>query len=1137
MQKINNQDFLYSPSDLVTYVESPFASIMDRLVCEGKIDKKLKNNANEDAAAQLVIQRGFNHEHQQTQKFKNEGKRVLEIDNKAPDKQQTTLEAMQQGYEVIAQAYLVHESFAGYADFLVKVQGQSLLGNYHYEVWDTKLAHQVKPTYLIQLCCYAEMLKHIQGILPKFVTVALGKGEPEKFKTIDCFAYYQAIKKAFLQQQQSEIKYLPNPANYKNWGQWSQYAQNLLKEKDHIFQVANISYRQMQKLQAANIHTLLALAESSLDSVKDISPSSFERLKKQAQLQKQSTENGTPKFEVLTQADNVAKGLALLPKASPLDIFFDIEGFPHQQDGLEYLWGVTYFDEDNQRCFKRYWAHDREQEKQAFEEFIKWTYARWQQDNTMHIYHYAPYEVTACRKLMGRFGVCEQEVDDLLRHGVFIDLYKIVKSGLLVGTPNYSIKSIERLYRSERQGEVANGGDSIVAYENYRNALAVGDTTQANAILKNIRAYNKDDCDSTQELTAWLRQLQQENGISYQTPLVNIEQKELTDEQRAVLALRDSLLTQAQAIKQSHIQQAQHLENLAHLLEFHRREDKPKWWRHFDRIDATEQELWDDLDCLAMCQRTEKEAFKPTPRARNLAYEYCFDTRQEFKGASDSFYVLSLENAEGKPVSVSFLKEHSNFNKGIITLQSNQNLPEIITLTPNDYVNPQPIPRALQQVIEAINHHSNLEHCAIQQFLAKQKPTITGHTGGTIVNTTDSKERLQQIIQTVKNLQNSYLVIQGPPGAGKSYTAKHIITELLKDGKKIGISSNSHKAINHLLLTSVQYCQSKGIQATFVCSREDEHLTKLGVCVTDNSDLHTHLQNACVLGTTAWGFAREDMINQLDYLFVDEAGQVAVANLIAMSRSAKNLILMGDQMQLSQPSQGSHPLQSGLSVLDYFLHNTPTIPDDMGIFLNESYRMHMTVNQFISDYIYDGKLCADVANNQQIIHLPSNSTSELPKEAGIIFVPVEHQDNKQASDEEVNKILQLVDELLQRQLTTKQGETRPVTLEDMLFIAPYNHQVRKLQDKLGSQAKVGSVDKFQGQEAPIVFLSLCSSDANDSPRGLEFIFNKNRLNVAISRAKSLAIVVANPQLAITHVNTVEQLKMVNLVAALFEYSC
>ena len=336
----------------------------------------------------------------------------------------------------------------------------------HYEVWDTKLAHHIKPTFVIQLCCYAEMLCAIQGVLSKHITVALGNQQNIQIKTLDCFAYYDAVKSDFLQEQaQFNIEVMPDPANYKSWGQWSDYAQNTLIERDHLFQVANITYSQIKKLNQAGINTLTELTQSPVEHIKEIQPNTFQRLKKQAILQKQSIGLEPPKFEIIKSPPESPKGLALLPPHSALDIFFDIEGFPYEEGGLEYLWGATYFNPQKQRDFKAFWAHNREQEKQAFEAFITWAYKCWQADPSMHIYHYAAYEVTVCRKLMGRFGVCEFEVDQLLRNDVFVDLYKIVKGGLLVGESKYSIKNIERLYRKPREGEVANGGDSIVAYD------------------------------------------------------------------------------------------------------------------------------------------------------------------------------------------------------------------------------------------------------------------------------------------------------------------------------------------------------------------------------------------------------------------------------------------------------------------------------------------------------------------------------------------------------------------------------------------------------------------------------------------------------------------------------------------------
>ncbi|HFO0072737.1 TPA: DEAD/DEAH box helicase [Legionella pneumophila] len=263
-----------------------------------------------------------------------------------------------------------------------------------------------------------------------------------------------------------------------------------------------------------------------------------------------------------------------------------------------------------------------------------------------------------------------------------------------------------------------------------------------------------------------------------------------------------------------------------------------------------------------------------------------------------------------------------------------------------------------------------------------------------------------------------------------------------------------------------------------------------------------------------------------------------MAYLVAMSRSAKNLVIMGDQMQLGQPSQGTHPGESGLSILYYLLHETPTIADDMGVFLflGTTYRMHSAVNHFISKFIYDNNLEPHPDNDVRVVKVPDGYQGKLNKEAGIIFVPVVHEGNTYASDEEVSEINLLAQELIGKAFIEKLGETRKIGWNDILFVAPYNYQVNKLKQALGEQARVGSVDKFQGQEAPIVFLSMCTSDVNELPRGMDFLFDKHRINVASSRAQSLAIVVGNPQLCAVTVNRVEQLKLVSLFNTLVNQS-
>ena len=332
---------------------------------------------------------------------------------------------------------------------------------------------------------------------------------------------------------------------------------------------------------------------------------------------------------------------------------------------------------------------------------------------------------------------------------------------------------------------------------------------------------------------------------------------------------------------------------------------------------------------------------------------------------------MGEEDENGKRVKVTHVPEESDLENGLIVLQSKKEPKALVSLIPDEYVNPSPIPESITQVV-ADYEAGRFQRCAILDFLTRAKPAIKGHKSGSIVIDNDLEEdKLEQIIKAVENLDNSYLTIQGPPGAGKSYTAKHVIAKLVQSGRKIGISSNSHKAINNLLLSTAKYCNDQGIKATFVCTKKTEAaLVDEGVIISENNELANHVQASCVLGTTAWGYARDDMADKLDYLFVDEAGQVAVANLIAMSRSAKNLVLMGDQMQLGQPIQGTHPAESGLSILDYLLHDSPTISEEMGVFLGTTYRMHSELNKFISEYIYEGKLKSHPDNEKRIIKVP-----------------------------------------------------------------------------------------------------------------------------------------------------------------------
>lgn len=1129
---ITNGNLLYSPSDLTLFIESPFASWMEHLAAVSP-DQSPERDAS-DSMMTMLQDKGEEHEKAVLNEFIDKGLSVFDASN-SPDKELATIEAMKSGADVIFQACLSKGAFKGYSDFLVKVVGSSNLGDYHYEVWDTKLSKSVKPYFTVQLCCYEDMLQSVQGRRSESFVIVLGDGGQQRLRTDDYYFYYESVRNSFMEAHSNfNDSDMPNPEDSKSWGNWQEYAKKLLTESDHPSQVAGITRSQTKKLSKVGISTMAELANSDIERVPGMSAAVFNKLKSQARIQKASEGQKTPLFEVLVPEEGKKQGLALLPPKSALDVFFDIEGFPLIDGGLEYLWGNTYFDPNGQRQFKDFWAHSHEEEKVAFKEFITWVYERWRQDPKMHIYHYANYEIAACRKLMSRYGVCEYEVDQLLRNEVFVDLYKIVKSGLLIGEPKYSIKNVEHLYRGQRETEVGTGGDSVVVYEHWRQNPD-GKSWQDSKILNDIRDYNIDDCNSTQELVDWLRKQQSDHGISY-LGKTSVNEPEIPDEITERTKLRDKLLSQSESVSDEI--DASLSENLAWSLEFHRRESKPVFWRLFDRLGLTEIELTDDLDCLAICERSDTPPFKPTPKARNHAFEYRFNPNQEFKLANTtSFYVLGEENEKGDRLKVAVLPDHTSLGEGIITVQAKDEPPPIITLVPDEFVRPDPIPQSIEDVVKAYDA-GLLGGCAIVDFLKRDYPRIKHITPGqTIADNHDPSVRLEQIIKAIANLDNSYLPIQGPPGAGKTYTGKHVITELLRQGKKVGISSNSHKAINNLLLGTVKYSAEKGIDAFFGCTKAtDDELEELGVSILKNKDIINHCDGACVIGTTAWGFSRDDLKGQFDYLFVDEAGQVSVANLIAMSRATKNIILMGDQMQLGQPAQGTHPGESGLSTLDYLLHHTPTIPEDRGVFLETTYRMHSAVNQFISDAIYEGKLHAHPDNDVQTIQVPDGYKGGLNKEAGLVFLPVEHEGNTQASDEEIQAIQSAVNDLIGRKFTDKNGSSRPIILTDMLFVAPYNFQVNKLREALGDDVKIGSVDKFQGQEAPIVFFSMCASDANDSPRGIDFLFDRNRINVAISRAQSLAIIVANPGLANASASNIEQQQKINTFCQILNYA-
>lgn len=508
---------IYSPSDLIRFIESPFASWMVRHELE-QPDSEIERDQ-QDSMKELLSRLGAEHEARVKEEFAASGLWVVTIEGDRTSEDaafEETLLAMAEGADVISEAYLRKLPFHGYADFLVRCERPSRFGEYSYQVWEAKLAREMKPEFAMQLCCYSEMLEAMQGFFPELGTVVLGTMDEEVLEIGDCYYSYLAEKKKFLaQQKEFDVKRAPDPFQSVSHGDWSGYVDQLRQERDHLSKVAFIRRDQIEKLEAVGIKTMAALASSENKQVPKLRQEALEILRQQAIMQVKAERSGSPEAMPRQSCEGDINGLAYLPPHNPADLYWDLEGYPLESGGLEYLWGCVYLDECGTSKFWERWAHDQEQEKHAFMDFIRWAHERWQSNPDMHIYHYAHYEITSCKRLMGRYGVCESQMDELLRNHVFVDLYKIVRRGIVVGTPGYSLKNLEQIYyRRKRDTSVAAGDDSVVEYAKWREAQD-GETWRSSKILKSIRDYNKEDCESTVALTVWLRQIQAEAGIKY----------------------------------------------------------------------------------------------------------------------------------------------------------------------------------------------------------------------------------------------------------------------------------------------------------------------------------------------------------------------------------------------------------------------------------------------------------------------------------------------------------------------------------------------------------------------------------------------------------------------------------------------
>jgi hypothetical protein len=881
--------------------------------------------------------------------------------------------------------------------------------------------------------------------------------------------------------------------------------------------VAGISKSQIGELERHGVETTAALAALPLPlqwRPDRGSAKSFEKIREQARIQVEGRTSGAVVYETLPPIAGF--GLSRLPEPSPGDIFFDFEGDPFVGDGgLEFLFGYVY-SKDGSAQYVGDWASNRQEERAAFERFVDFVTERLKVYPDLHIYHFAPYEPAAMKRLMGPYATRENEVDGLLRAEIFVDLFSAVRHAIRASVESYSIKKLEPLYSFVRIVPLEDVG-GVMARTQARLELADG-AGIPEGDKATIRGYNRDDCASTEALRRWLEAVRADlmaGGAAIDRPAAATSEisTELDEWQKKVAALITRLTDGVpdDVGERSAEQHARWL--LAFMLDWHGREKKAVWWEYFRLRDLSAEDLLHERAGLADLAYVEQAG----GTAKAPIHRYRFALQDTDIRAEDDLRSIGGDKL-GRVVAISLDERTIDIKKRGDTATLH---PEAVFV--HNFIDTQVLADSLMRIGEYVADHGMAgegDHRAARDLLMAVAPRLRGQD-----LQVDGEATLAAAIRIALNLDSSVFPVQGPPGAGKTYTGARMICALAREGKTVGITANSHKVIRNLLdevvVAAREECISIGcIQK--VSNKEDDHPDLR--FTTDNPAFLDALHSDCrVGGGTAWFWGRPDAARSVDVLFIDEAAQMSLANVLAVSQAAQSIVLLGDPRQLEQPIQGSHPDGVDVSSLDHILGSHATVPADRGLFLAETWRLHPLICSFNSELFYDGRLHPHPGLENQKI----KSRGRLDG-AGLRYLPVIHEGNQSSSREEADAICHLVTEVLNSGATwvDRKGVEAPVGLEEVLIIAPYNAQVCELQERIPG-ARIGTVDKFQGREAPIVIYSMTTSSHLDAPRGMEFLYSANRLNVATSRAKCICVVVASPRLFEAECRTPRQMQLAN----------
>ena len=909
----------------------------------------------------------------------------------------------------------------------------------------------------------------------------------------------------------------PEPCNHCDYCEFNTVCDTRWREEDSLVYVANIRRPEWIALEADGVRTVVELS-TRRDVVPEFHEESLDRLRRQAALQVTSRQHPDepPAFALVEPSDDpvFGHGFDLLPKSDDGDVFFDFEGHPFwtAQSDLFFLAGLYYRDESGEWIYDARWAHDLEEQAGMIKQLVEFFVARRAAHPSMHVYHYNHTEKSSMERLT-RGSESESHFTTLVETGLFVDLYTVSRNALQVGTESYGLKSLEHLTGFERRGGIEQGAGAVVEYDLYM-------TTKDPLLLEAIASYNEDDVAATKALRDWLLEQRPEESTWREPVLEELEHGLDTDEL-------------VESLKQFGPDSPEHL--LSDLLNYWRRERSANIEPKFAEAASEFSALYDDPDFIA---NLHFEAFEEGVSRGVAVKDAVFSwpaqavssTFADPKKRNVLFTGVGVERGYGYVPKIDIEQRELRL-RWKESFDESGTMPAVVCV--DDYIWPMEKPGVLFHLGEQIvtPNEADPPSRVSRALLSRDGPrfeTGFGPEGGLF------PDDLSDTPEWFGHLDESYVAVQGPPGTGKTYSGSHIIYKLITEGKRVGITAMSHAAIDNLFLATYNVFAEKGELDRLRAHRHSDK-PKAGVLPGVNystkGDAAQNDRYNLVAGTT-WLWARPGMRpHPVDVLVVDEAGQLALADTIAAANAARSLVLLGDPLQLSQVSQAEHPDGSGASVLEHILGGHATLPTTEGVFLSETRRMHPDVCRFISTQIYEGRLTSHPSCAQQTTQFGT----------GLRWLRAEHAERSTESEEESAIVAGEITKMIGTPWVNEKGETRTLEAEDFMVVAPYNDQVRLLQANFERTAglrnvQVGTVDKFQGREAPVVFFTMTTSSAEDMPRGPEFLFSRNRLNVAVSRARCLAFLVCTEELLNSRARTIEEMRLIGTLSAFVEYA-